>query len=133
MPSLIRPKCHSVLKYSFTYPALLYIFMHIHDPTPLNRHSTQYRSIILYEKGNQLEYEEIKKVLSEVTAQGKYQGYPNKIVTEVKGLEEFYVAEGHHQNYYNENTGQGYCTAIIKPKMGKFKNLFEKYIDLTKF
>jgi peptide-methionine (S)-S-oxide reductase len=39
------------------YSALLYIFMHVHDPTTLNRQGndagTQYRSIIFYEKGNE--------------------------------------------------------------------------------
>jgi peptide methionine sulfoxide reductase MsrA len=53
-------------------------------------------------------------------------------VTEVKALEEFYVAEEYHQNYYNLNPNQGYCRAVIKPKMSKFKALFEKYIDSSR-
>ncbi len=50
----------------------------------------------------------------------------------MKELDEFYVAEEYHQNYYNENPNQGYCRAVIKPKMSKFKALFEKYIDLSR-
>lgn len=85
--------------------AILYIFMHLHDPTTLNRQGhdtgTQYRSIILYEKGNLDELNIIKKVLEQVERDGQYPGSPAKIVTEVKELDEFYVAEEDHQNYYN--------------------------------
>ena len=42
---------------------LIYIFMHIHDPTTLNR-KEQYRSIIFYSKGDKEEYEMIKQTLS---------------------------------------------------------------------
>lgn len=69
------------------------------------------------------------KVLQEVASEGKYPGYPSKIVTEVKELDEFYPAEQYHQNYYNLNTTQGYCRAVIKPKLSKFASLFEKFID----
>ena len=48
-----------VLDYGSTaifHSALIYIFLHIHDPTTLNRQGydtgTQYRSCIFYEKGN---------------------------------------------------------------------------------
>ena len=47
-------------------------------------------------------------------------------------MEEYYPAEALHQNYYNENTDQGYCRAIIKPKIGKLKDLFKDYIDPSK-
>jgi peptide-methionine (S)-S-oxide reductase len=99
--------------------------MHIHDPTTLNRQGydtgSQYRSIIFYEKGNSKEQEAIRAVLEEVRKDGQYPGYPAEIVTEVKELEEFYPAEDFHQNYYNDNTNQGYCKVIIKPKIGKLK------------
>lgn len=68
--------------------AILYIFMHIHDPTTLNRQGydtgSQYRSIIFYEKGNVREQEAIKAVLEEVKKDGQYPGHPAEIVTEVK-------------------------------------------------
>ena len=107
--------------------------MHLHDPTTLNRQGadtgTQYRSIILYEKDSKEQQEAIKKTLQQVTEDGQYPGHPNKIVTEVRELEEFYPAEQYHHNYYNENSEQGYCRAVIKPKIGKLSQLFQKYID----
>jgi len=32
----------------------------------------------------------------------------------------FYVAEDYHKNYYNNNKEQGYCRAVINPKLDKF-------------
>ena len=108
---------------------LIYIFMRSHDPTTLNRQGydqgTQYRSIILYE--NEEEKLTIEKVFEEVK-----EHYSDKIVTEVKQLDKFYKAELDHQNFYNENTSYGYCKAIIRPKIGKLSELFNKYIDQAK-
>lgn len=55
--------------------------------------------------------------------------YTDKIVTELVPLKHFYPAEEYHQNYYNENSGQGYCRAIIKPKIEKLQNLYSKYLE----
>lgn len=96
------------------YHDLLYIFMSLHDPTTLNRQGndsgTQYRSIIMYETEEELR--EAKSVIEEIQKL-----YTDKIVTELVPLKHFYPAEEYHQNYYNENSGQGYCRAIIKPKI----------------
>jgi len=45
-------------------------------------------------------------------------------VTEIKPLMKFYPAEDYHQNYFKKNPEQGYCQAIIAPKLKKFR---EKY------
>ena len=45
---------------------------------------------------------------------------------DVRTLEtsQFYVAEGYHQNYYNENSRQPYCMFVISPKIAKLEKKF---------
>ncbi len=40
----------------------------------------------------------------------------------------FYVAEDYHQDYFNLNPTQGYCQAVIGPKLSKFQKLFKDYL-----
>src|SRR3989344_4577783 len=42
-----------------------------------------------------------------------------EIVTEVKMLNKFYLAEDDHKNYYEKNKNQPYCQVIINPKLKK--------------
>ena len=75
---------------------------------------------------NQEQKESALKVLESVD---KSNLWPNPIVTAVEPLTKYYVAEDYHQNYYNQNTEQGYCSAIIGPKVQKFQ---KKYKDLLR-
>ena len=94
--------------------------MTTHDPTTLNRQGadkgTQYRSVIYYHTENQQEI--ATNVLREVQ-----QFYDDKIITGISALPIFYEAEQEHQNYYRENTQQGYCTYVIEPKLAKLRKL----------
>ncbi|MDP1769451.1 MAG: peptide-methionine (S)-S-oxide reductase, partial [Nitrospirota bacterium] len=36
----------------------------------------------------------------------------------------WYEAEPYHQEYFARNPYQGYCTAIVAPKVVKFRKLF---------
>ncbi len=103
-----------------SYHDLLTIFMTSHDPTTLNRQGgdvgTQYRSVIYYHNEKQQEIAEI--VIKEVAPY-----YENEIVTEISPLATFHDAEDYHQNYYNNNTSQGYCSAVITPKLAKLRQL----------
>lgn len=106
-----------------SFNELLDIFFQTHDPTTLNRQGndvgTQYRSAIFYHNDEQKEQAEaFKKKLDDV----KF--FENPIVTEISPLGDFYEAEDYHQNYYNDNTSQPYCTFIVKPKVDKLKRLF---------
>ncbi|WP_026776599.1 peptide-methionine (S)-S-oxide reductase MsrA [Polaribacter sp. Hel_I_88] len=103
-----------------SYQDLLIIFMTTHDPTTLNQQGadrgTQYRSVIYYHDEQQ------QKIAAEVLKQVQ-QYYGNKIVTELSALPTFYIAENEHQNYYRENTRQGYCTYVIEPKLATLRKL----------
>ncbi len=106
-----------------TYEDLLAVFWHSHDPTTKDRQGndvgTQYRSVIFYHSDEQKQLaEKYKKKLDE---SGLFRA---PIVTEIVPFTEFYRAEDYHQNYYNQNSGQPYCRAIIGPKLEKLKKVF---------
>ncbi|ASV30662.1 peptide-methionine (S)-S-oxide reductase MsrA [Maribacter cobaltidurans] len=99
---------------------ILEIFMTTHDPTTLNRQGadvgTQYRSVIYYANENQKSIAE--NVLNDITRL-----YENPIVTELSPLGVFYEAEDYHQDYYKNNSSQGYCQVVINPKLAKLRKL----------
>jgi peptide-methionine (S)-S-oxide reductase len=103
-----------------SFEDILVIFMTTHDPTTLNQQGadrgTQYRSVIYYHNDNQ------QKIATEVLEQIQ-QYYNDKIITESSPLSIFYEAEKAHQNYYKENTQQGYCSFVIEPKLAKLRKL----------
>ncbi|MFY0644210.1 MAG: bifunctional methionine sulfoxide reductase B/A protein [Bacteroidia bacterium] len=110
-----------------SYETLLDIFFHTHDPTTLNRQGNdvgdQYRSVIFYRNEEQKAI--ALKVLESVD---KSDLWPNPIVTAVEPLTNYFVAEDYHQNYYNQNTEQGYCSAVIGPKVTKFKKKYKELL-----
>lgn len=106
-----------------TFRDVIDLFWDAHDPTTLNRQGNdvgpQYRSIILFTS------EEQKKVSEESKANAeKIIGKP--IVTEIVPLEVFYPAEDYHQDYYKNNPYQGYCQAVVRPKVSKFKEKLQE-------
>lgn len=107
-----------------SFAELLEVFWRTHDPTTLNRQGadvgTQYRSVVFYEN------EEQKKVAEELRNKLDESGaFSGPIVTEISPLEKFYAAEKYHQDYYRLNPDQGYCRAVIGPKLSKFRKAFE--------
>nr|QKY14940.1 peptide methionine sulfoxide reductase (MSRA) [Polytomella parva] len=40
----------------------------------------------------------------------------------------FFPAEGYHQGYFGENPGQGYCVAVVSPKVTKFRKQFLQFL-----
>lgn len=106
---------------------ILEAFWSSHDPTTLNRQGndvgTQYRSAIFYHNEMQRKTaEELKKELNEKKV------FPSPIVTEITAFSKFYKAENYHQQYFELNGTEPYCTYVIKPKLDKFKKAFQDKI-----
>ncbi len=103
-----------------TVRVLLQLFFTMHDPTTLNRQGadvgSQYRSVIFYHTGSQKQ--EAETIISEYEAE-KIWSAP--IVTQVLPLPHFYPAEEYHQDYYRNHSMQGYCQAVISPKLARLR------------
>ena len=106
-----------------SFSDLLHIFFTIHDPTTLNRQGgdvgTQYRSAIFYHSPEQKATAE--RVIRELEAE---KVWDDPVVTELKPLDAFYPAEEYHRDYFRRNPGQGYCRAVIAPKVAKVRKLY---------
>lgn len=109
-----------------TYEQLLEVFWTVHDPTTLNRQGndsgTQYRSAIFYKDDSQRS--------QAVSSRDGYGAklWDDPIVTEITPLKDFYVAEDYHQNYYNENGDNPYCSIVITPKVQKARTKFHSWM-----
>ncbi len=107
-----------------TYDELLEVFWKTHDPTTMNQQGNdvgpQYRSVIFYHGKEQKEKAEKYKA-----ALDKSGAWDKPIVTAIEPFKDFYPAENYHQNYYNDNSNQGYCRFVIRPKLEKFEHVFE--------
>jgi peptide-methionine (S)-S-oxide reductase len=107
-----------------TYDELLEVFWKTHDPTTLNRQGNdigpQYRSVIFYHNEEQKKLAE--KYKEELNKSG---AWDKPIVTEITPFTNFYPAEKYHQNYYDNNPAQPYCSFVITPKVEKFEKVFK--------
>ena len=106
-----------------SYSELLEVFWKTHDPTTLNRQGndvgTQYRSVVFYHDAEQKQLaEEYKAKLDESNI------WPDPIVTAISPLDTFYPAEDYHDDYFNQNGSQPYCSFVVAPKVKKFKEIF---------
>lgn len=106
-----------------SYRELLEVFLTMHDPTTRDRQGgdvgTQYRSIILTHGP-----EQEAAARAAIGAMNEAKIWDAPIVTEVTPLTVFYPAEAYHQDYYERNPSQGYCRAVIAPKVAKFRKYY---------
>ena len=106
------------------YSELLDVFFATHNPTTLNQQGadrgTQYRSVVFY-------HSEEQKIATHtfIKELEKAQVFDTDIVTEISKFDMFYKAEDYHQNYFENNKTQGYCNAVINPKLVKFRKQFK--------
>ena len=104
------------------YADLLDVFFATHDPTQLNRQGndigTQYRSAIFPHDDGQraAAHDAIARAAAD---------WPAPIVTTIEPMATWYPAEDYHQQYWN-GAGQrnGYCLAVIPPKLAKLRKGF---------
>ncbi|MFM1950800.1 MAG: peptide-methionine (S)-S-oxide reductase MsrA [Actinomycetota bacterium] len=105
---------------------ILDIFFTLHDPTQLNRQGndigTQYRSAMYFSGDDQ-------RRAFEAALERAKQIWGESVVTEITELGEFYEAEQYHQDFFAKNPGQGYCVAVVAPKVNKVRS---KFAHLTK-
>ena len=106
-----------------SFRELLEVFFAIHDPTTLNRQGndigSQYRSVIFCQSPEQFAVAEavIRELIDE-------RRFANPIVTEVAPATPFHKGEDYHQGYYRANPAQGYCQAVVSPKVAKARKAF---------
>lgn len=110
------------------FAGLLEVFFKTHDPTTLNRQGadvgTQYRSAIFYR--NEEEKVLSEQIIAELNATGYY---ADKIVTTLEPLNNYFVAENYHQDYFRLKGDQNpYCQMVVKPKLEKFEKVFKDKI-----
>jgi peptide-methionine (S)-S-oxide reductase len=114
-------------KSKISFDELLEVFWQVHDPTTLNRQGAdagpQYRSVIFYH--NEEQKAKAEKYIVDLNKSG---AFDTPIVTTLEKMDVFYPAENYHQNYYNNNSGQGYCQMVIRPKLDKFEKVFKDKI-----
>lgn len=110
-----------------SFDDLLTVFFGFHDPTTLNRQGndigTQYRSAIF--PVDEAQAMAARTMIGKLTDD---ETFSKPIVTSIEPFAEFFPAEKYHQDFYSKNPEQGYCSAIISPKLAKLRERFQKLI-----
>jgi peptide-methionine (S)-S-oxide reductase len=114
-----------------SYGQLLKVFFAVaHDPTHLNRQGNdigrQYRSAVFYAS------EEQRRVAEAYIAQlTDAKVFASPIVTMLEPLEQFFEAEGYHQDFVARNPSQPYVAAVALPKVKKLQKAFADKLKKT--
>lgn len=106
-----------------SFKEILEVFFTIHDPTTRNRQGNdvgpQYRSVVFFHTPEQ------KNIAEETIKEWDINRiWDAPIVTQIFPAAIFYPAEEYHQNYFKNNPYQGYCMAVVAPKVAKFRAKF---------
>jgi peptide-methionine (S)-S-oxide reductase len=104
---------------------ILDIFFTIHDPRQLNRQGndigTQYRSVMFYKDDEQ-------RGLFEAAIMRAKDHWDGELMTELSPAETFWRGEEYHQDFFAKNPNQGYCNAVVSPKMAKARASFTQFL-----
>lgn len=105
-----------------SFREILEVFFAIHDPTTLDRQGndrgSQYRSAIFWHTPDQ------QRIAGEVIKAIDGKVWDDPIVTQLAPAGVFYPAEEYHQEFFKRNPHQGYCMAVVSPKLSKFRKNF---------
>ena len=105
------------------YPELLGIFFGTHDPTTLNRQGndvgTQYRSALF--PLDDAQRAQAEAFVAKLEADRVFDA---PIVTTIEAPGTWYAAEAYHQRFFERNPWQGYCMAVVAPKVAKFRRAY---------
>jgi peptide-methionine (S)-S-oxide reductase len=112
-----------------SFRELLDVFFAVHDPTTLNRQGadvgTQYRSAIFCHSPEQK-----TAATAAIQAWNDSGGWGAPMVTQVSDYTGFTKAEDYHQGYFRMNPNEGYCNAVINPKVAKFRKKFAERLKM---
>jgi peptide-methionine (S)-S-oxide reductase len=101
---------------------VLEIFFAVHDPTTKNRQGhdigSQYRSAIYL-------HDPAQRTVAQAVWDEANAAWGGRVVTEIEPERNYSRAEDHHQQYFANHPGQGYCAAVIAPKLDKFRRTFK--------
>ncbi len=105
-----------------SYSDLLDVHFATHDPTQLNRQGndvgTQYRSALF-------PLDDAQRAQAEDAIKRAQPDWPAPIVTTIEPLGIWYPAEAYHQDYWaGAGQSNGYCLAVIPPKLAKLRKGF---------
>lgn len=112
-----------------SYDELLDIFFATHDPTTLNRQGgdsgTQYRSALF-------PLSDVQTEAANAAIARMQPLFDAPIVTSIEPQAPWYPAEAYHQSYFARNgTRNGYCAAVIAPKLGKFRKAYAARLKVS--
>jgi len=110
------------------YHDLIDIFMHVHNPTTIDRQGNDvgnsYRSEIFCHGSEQ---EAIARaVVRSIEAKHVW---PNPVVTRVTQFTNFYPAEAYHVDYFAHHPENSYCQVVVTPEVASFR---QRYAALLK-
>ncbi|NYT37756.1 peptide-methionine (S)-S-oxide reductase [Allopusillimonas soli] len=104
---------------------LLQVFFATHDPTTPDRQGAdvgpQYASAVFC--GSDSQKAVVRDTIDQVQAE-----LGEAVVTKVLDAGPFWQAEAYHHDYYARNPYQGYCQAVISPKLAKFRKQYAELL-----
>jgi len=111
-----------------SYADLLRAYFASHDPTTPGRQGEdvgpQYESTIFWQTDAQRDVAEA--VMAELNSA---QIFDAPIVTQLRPPATFWPAEDYHRDYFALNPNQGFCQAVIAPKVAKFRKQFRERLQ----